>query len=242
MGVWVLICFSMLQKAVFVSPEDDMSSIVTFIGWHDSGKTTLVAEVVRCLKEMGYRVAVIKSSSSTGVMFDREGTDTQTYKEVGADSVMFVGPDQMVLQMAGSDLSLRTLAHRYFPDADIVIGEGFKSARKIPKIEVSRNPEQMLRNEVHGVIAVATDIKDIVGDYIFRLHEAKEIAQFIEKRFLAGSAKGQEQTALLINGTKVPVKDFVQESLAGSVHGFLSTLKYVDNIEEIEIRIKYQKK
>ena len=38
------------------------------------------------------------------------------------------------------------------------------------------------------------------------------------------------------------VKDFVQESLAGTVHGFVSSLKFVDEIEEIELRIKIQKK
>lgn len=218
-----------------------MSSIVTFIGWHDSGKTTLVCQVVSHLKDMGYRVAVIKSSSESGIHFDRPGTDTSKHREAGADSVMFVGPDQMVLQTGGSDLSLRTLAHRYFPDVDIVIGEGFKSARKIAKIEVTRNQEQMLRNEVHGVIAVATDIEDIVGDYIFRLNESREIAQFIEKRFLLQSSKRMEQAALLINGHKVPLKDFVQESLAATVHGFVSSLKFVDEIEEIELRIRLKK-
>lgn len=219
-----------------------MSAIVTFIGWHDSGKTTLISEVVAELKELGYRVAVIKSSSSNGVMFDSPGTDTQRYKDVGADSVLFVAPDQMVLQTGSADLSLRTLSHRYFPDVDIVIGEGFKTARKIAKIEVSRNPEQMLRNEVHGVIAVATNIEDIVGDYIFRLDESREIAQFIEKRFLVGKSVRFEQTALLINGNKVPIKDFVQEALAGTVHGFVASLKFVDEIEELELRIKIPKK
>ncbi len=218
-----------------------MSSIVTFIGWHDSGKTTLVSKVVGHLKEMGYKVAVIKSSCEPGARFDCDGTDTAQYKDAGADSVMFVGPDQMVLQTANRGLSLRTLAHRYFPDVDIVIGEGFKSARKIPKIEVTRNPDQMLRNEVHGVIAVATDIEDIAGDYIFRLNESLEIAQFIEKRQLSGKGRGIEQAALLVNGHKVPLKDFVQESLAGTVNGFISSLKLVDNITDIELRIKIKK-
>lgn len=218
-----------------------MSSIVTFIGWHDSGKTSLVSRVVTHLQDMGYRVAVIKSSVEAGAMFDSPGTDTARYKEAGADSVMFVGPDQMVLQTANRGLSLRTLAHRYFPDADIVIGEGFKTARKIPKIEVCRNPEQMLRNEVHGVIAVVTDLEDMAGDYIFRLGESQEVAQFIEKRFLSGKDRGVERLALLVNGNKVPLKDFVQESLAGTVHGFVSSLKLVDNITEIELRIKLPK-
>lgn len=218
-----------------------MSSIVTFIGWHDSDKTTLVSRVVTHLQDMGYRVAVIKSSIEAGALFDTPGTDTARYKEAGADSVMFVGPDQMVLQTVNRGLSLRTLAHRYFPDADIVIGEGFKTARKIPKIEVCRNPEQMLRNEVHGVIAVVTDLTDIAGDYIFRMGESLEVAQFIEKRFLSGLDRGVERTALLVNGHKVPLKGFVQESLAGTIHGFINSLKLVNDITEIEIRIKLRK-
>ena len=162
-----------------------MSSIVSFIGWHDSGKTTLVKQVVTELKKLGYRVAVIKSSNDSGIQFDTPGTDTFMHKEAGADSVMLVAPDQMVLQTKNNNLSLRTLAHRYFPDVDIVIGEGFKTAKKIPKIEVFRSNDQKLRDEVHGVIAVATDIEGVAGNYVFRLDEAPEIALFIEKRFLA---------------------------------------------------------
>ncbi|MCP3933540.1 MAG: molybdopterin-guanine dinucleotide biosynthesis protein B, partial [Bacteroidetes bacterium] len=83
-----------------------MSAIVTFIGYHDSGKTTLVSKVVGHLKDMGYRVAVIKSSNDSGVSFDTPGTDTFKHRQAGADSVLFVAPDQMVLQTGANDLSL----------------------------------------------------------------------------------------------------------------------------------------
>jgi molybdopterin-guanine dinucleotide biosynthesis adapter protein len=220
-----------------VGRKKKMSSIVTFIGWHDSGKTTLVQQVVSELKKLDYRVAVIKSSNDSGIQFDTPGTDTFMHKEAGADSVMLVAPDQMVLQSQNSGLSLRTLAHRYFPDVDIVIGEGFKSARKIPKIEVFRNRDQKLRDEVHGVIAVATDLEGVVGDYVFRLNEAAEVALFIEKRFLT-KKNSKEVTALLVNGNKIPLKDFIQEALAGTVHGFVKTLKLNKDIKEIELRIR----
>ncbi len=111
-----------------------MSAIVSFIGWHDSGKTTLASEVVTELKRLGYRVGVIKSSSEPGICFDTPGTDTFKHKTAGADSVMLVAPDQVVLQRGPSELTLRTLGHRYFPDVDIIIAEGFKKAKKIPKI------------------------------------------------------------------------------------------------------------
>ena len=215
-----------------------MSSIISFIGWHDSGKTTLVSQVVRHLKEFGYQVAVIKSSKETGIVFDTPGTDTAKHKENGTDSVMFVAPDQMVLQSKNSGLSLNALAQRYFPDVDIIIGEGFKHAKKIAKIEVRRNPEQALRREVHGVIAVATDLDNISEDYVFPLRESREIALFIEKRFLLGQPGGVETAALLVNGAKVPLKEYVQESLAGTVQGFVSALKVGSEIEEIELRIR----
>ena len=168
-----------------------MSSIVTFIGWHDSGKTTLARQVVSELKKLGYRVAVIKSSNDSGIEFDTPGTDTFLHKQAGADSVMLVAPDQMVLQTKNSGLSLRTLAHRYFPDVDIIIGEGFKTAKKIPKIEVFMNNDQKLRDEVHGVIAVATNLEGVAGNYVFRLDEAAEIALFIEKRLLPKKRAGR---------------------------------------------------
>jgi molybdopterin-guanine dinucleotide biosynthesis protein B len=224
----------------FEKLRGNMSSVITFIGYHDSGKTTLVSQVVEHLKDLGYRVAVIKSSNDSGVSFDTPGTDTFKHRQAGADSVLFVGPDQMVLQTCGSDHSLITLAHRYCSDVDIVIGEGFKHARKVSKIEVLRNKEQELRHEVHGVIAVATDL-DISGDYVFRLNEAREIALFIEKRFLLDKGRGPEMASLLVNGRKIPLKGFVQECLAGTVAGFIDALKLTDGSKEIELRIKLEK-
>jgi molybdopterin-guanine dinucleotide biosynthesis protein B len=143
----------------------------------------------------------------------------------------------MVLQTGPSEHSIITLAHRYFADVDIVIGEGFKYARKVSKIEVRKNKEQDLRQEVHGVIAVATDL-DVSGDYVFRLSEAREIALFLEKRFLRDKDRRPERASLLVDGRKVPLKEFVQDCLAGTVAGFVDALKLTDGAEEIEMRIR----
>jgi molybdopterin-guanine dinucleotide biosynthesis adapter protein len=213
-----------------------MVAIVTFIGWHDSGKTTLATQVVRHLKAYGYRVAVIKSSSETGIAFDSPGTDTEKHRQAGADSILFVAPDQMVLQTKNRNISLPVLACRYFPDVDIVIGEGFKGAEGVCKIEVVREKCRMLHNEVQGVIAVATDL-DVKGEHVFRLDEAKEIASFIRERFLKDGEKRGEKVLLFINGNMVPLNKFVQDALAGTVSGFVKSLKFQDDAEEIELRI-----
>lgn len=215
-----------------------MPPIVTFIGWHDSGKTTIASNVVHHLKELGYRVAVIKSSKQSGVVFDNPGTDTAKHKEAGADSVLFVAPDQIVLQTTNDKQSLTTLAHRYFQDVDIVIGEGFKKAKQVAKIEVFRNSEELLRDRVNGVIAIVSDL-DVSGDYVFRLNETMEIASFIEKRFLKNEKKEPEMTSLLVNGKKIILKDFVQKSLAGTINGFINSLKLVDSVDEIELKVNF---
>jgi len=214
-----------------------MVPIVTFIGWHDSGKTTLASQVVAHLKERGYRVAVIKSSEHQGVIFDNPGTDTDKHRQAGADSIAFVAPDQLVLMTRNSGLPLLTLAHRYFSDVDIVIGEGFKQASHVAKIEVLRNTTERLSGKVRGVIATATN-QDISGDYIFRLGESREITDFIEKRFLCDHCSGSERAVLLVDGRRVVLKDFVQEILASTVTGFVDSLKATKNASEIELRIR----
>jgi len=214
-----------------------MPPIVTFIGWHDSGKTTLASQVVSHLKQLGYQVAVIKSTKETGIVFDTPGTDTHTHRSAGADSVMLVAPDQMVIMTDNRGESLTSLAHRHFPEVDIVIGEGFKEARQVSKIEVFRNTDKLLRNTVSGVIAVASD-EAISGDHIFRLNEAAEIASFIEKRFLQDASKGADHTTLLINGNRIPMKGFVQDALAGTIEGFVESLKLGSrDTKTIDIRI-----
>lgn len=218
-----------------------MPPIITFIGWHDCGKTTLASQVVHTLKERGYSVAVIKSTKETGLVLDQEGTDTYSYRQAGADAVTLIAPDQMVMTTTNPTKVLTTLAHRYFSDVDLVIGEGFKEERQVAKIEVSRGDTELLRDQVTGVIAIATD-RNISGNFIFGLDESSEIADFIEKRFLNKNGQKKDQTVLLINGKKVVMKDFVQKALAGTVKGFVNTLRINgSDVQEIELRIRIKK-
>jgi molybdopterin-guanine dinucleotide biosynthesis protein B len=217
-----------------------MVPIVSFIGWHDSGKTTFAREVVTQLKERGLRVAVIKSTKHTDIQFDQEGSDTDNYKKAGADAVTLMAPDQMVLMSTKPDLNLIAMVHRFFHDYDIVIGEGFKHERKIAKIEVTRGNTDLLKDQVNGVIAIVTD-QTRSGDYIFRPDETSEVAEFIIKKFIKNEKRRDEKALLLVNGKKNPLKDFVQDALVGTVYGFVKTLKHTGDIEEIDLKIKIQR-
>jgi len=157
--------------------------VITFIGFHDSGKTTLVCRVVEQLTARGIRLAVIKSSKDCGICFDTPETDTAKHRAAGAQSVLFVAPDQIVLQGPNRALSLVELARRYFPEVDLVIGEGFKEEEGVQKIEVVRDRTKRLRGRVPGVVAVATDL-DLCGENVFDLNDARGIADFLVKTVL----------------------------------------------------------
>ena len=88
-----------------------------------------------------------------------------------------------------------------------------------------------------GVVAVATEL-DISFDYVFRLNEAAEIAEFIHKRFIDNDKRRPDKTALLVNGRKIVLKRFIQDSLAGVVAGYVESLKLREEVQEIELRIK----
>jgi molybdopterin-guanine dinucleotide biosynthesis protein B len=209
-----------------------MPPIVAFIGWHNSGKTTVAAKALAVLRRRGLRVAAIKSSGKSGIVFDQAKTDTGIYKEAGTDGVLLVAPDQMVLQTSNDGASLPELAARFFPDHDLVIAEGFKQVEGVAKIEVRRPGGEILAHTVDSVVAVVTETGDAGHDVVFRPGQAKEIAGFIEEKFLPPGKRqaGNEQVAsprvsLSINGHPLPLKAWVQQALAGTVLGFVSALK-----------------
>ncbi|MCI5148467.1 MAG: molybdopterin-guanine dinucleotide biosynthesis protein B [Candidatus Electrothrix sp. MAN1_4] len=172
-----------------------MPPIITFIGWHDSGKTTLASQVVRLLKERSYSVAVIKSTKETGLLPNQEGTDTGAYSRAGADAVALVAPDQLVMTAVSPEKNLPALAQRFFSDVDLVIAEGFKEADKVGKIEVFRGQGTRLADQVPGVIALATDQENNQENHqrneqitfdplVFPLNQPQKIADFLEKEYI----------------------------------------------------------
>ena len=80
----------------------------------------------------------------------------------------------------------------------------------------------------------------VAGENIFRRDQVAELTEFIVTRFLAGDQP--TETVLYVNNKKVPLKGFVQDALAGTVCGFLQSLKQTEAMQDIEVRIRLQKK
>ena len=111
--------------------------IVSVIGWHNSGKTTVATGLVRIWRQRGLRVAAIKHSRED-VMLDRAGTDTALLAEAGADVVVISSRRRLAfLERPEAEVPLREIIARLPAGIDLVVAEGYKG-EDTPKVEVIR--------------------------------------------------------------------------------------------------------
>ena len=165
-----------------------MVPIVLFVGRSDTGKTTLVEGVIRCLKSMGYCVGALKRASHE-VEMDHEGTDSWRFARAGADITLLASPDGvMVSRKCEEEMSLEMIAAQYARDVDILLVEGYKGAG-LPKIEVHRS-EVDLRLLCRGpeqdqaLAAVASDLPLDLDVPVFHIDDHASIGRFIVERFM----------------------------------------------------------
>jgi len=137
--------------------------IVTIVGTKKQGKTTLTVKLAAEMTRRGHRVMTMKHGSHT---FNIDPSTTDTYKhyhEGRAERVAMVSPDKFALvERWTEEKTPEQIAEQYLSDADIVIGEGFKTAA-LPKIEIFRRETGMTQLYEAGsamsahYIAIATD-------------------------------------------------------------------------------------
>lgn len=105
-----------------------MANIIRFIGSSGSGKTTIVAAVVRQLAAREVSTAVIKHAHHD-VDLDVAGKDSHTFNEAGARCAL-VASSSMVARFECTDAApaLEDLAARVPAGIDVVLAEGFHEA------------------------------------------------------------------------------------------------------------------
>ena len=106
--------------------------VIAIVGYHNTGKTTLAERIVNMLKDRGLRVGYLKHDPKGHGETDREGSDTHRLSGV-ADRVALLSPDKLTLWERHSDDPLEVV-REHFRGFDVVILEGFKSLKGIPKV------------------------------------------------------------------------------------------------------------
>ena len=226
--------------------------VIGVIGPKKSGKTTLICDILKKLKEMNISVASIKHSFHD-VEVDKEGTDSYKFKHYSDISVL---SDSNKTAFFYNKMSLYEILSKL--DNEIVIVEGFKEQLKelnIPKILMVKGDEGSELRDSQTIMVVKDyeyDIdeviekvleKSIVPTYNLNCgHCGHNCKMFVEK-VISGELKWDQcaiskGVEMVVNGKTIPMNPFVSIIIKNTLKGIISSLKGVDDPKNISIKIK----
>ena len=157
---------------------------IGFVGYSNSGKTTLIEKLLPVFRSRGLSVSAIKNAHH-GFDMDRPGKDSFRYREAGAGQVLIATALRwaMLTETPARPVTLEELL-ALLETCDLVIIEGFKSEGHVPRIEVLRTgqSEQPIFPHDANVIAVASDQAIEATLPVLDLNAPAKIADFIAQR------------------------------------------------------------
>jgi len=154
---------------------------IAVIGWKNSGKTTLVSNLVSHLSKNNLKVGVVKHAHHT---FDIDHPNTDSYKirEAGSFKTTIVSDKRLayIEEKDSSEIDIEELICLN-KGCDILIFEGFKKIKKLPKIEA-----HLIKNNKDLLYKSFDNIKLFVSDdtlkhpiKVLRHNQINEIAKEI---------------------------------------------------------------
>ena len=132
---------------------------IAVIGWKNSGKTTLVSNLVKYFDSQNITVGVIKHAHHS---FDIDHPNTDSYKirKSGAYKTTLISENRLayIEEKKDTEINLNYLISLN-SGCDIIILEGFKKIDRLKKIEVrlKQNNKEPLYNTIKNVKLLITD-------------------------------------------------------------------------------------
>ncbi|WP_096156736.1 MULTISPECIES: molybdopterin-guanine dinucleotide biosynthesis protein B [Bacillus] len=158
--------------------------VIQIVGFQNSGKTTLVENVIRRLTCKGLEVATIKHHGHGGAPDYGPRRDSLKHMEAGStiSTVEGSGGIQLVSNSRGWNLE-RILSFYKFLGTETVIVEGYKR-EKYPKIVILRSKQDLhLLKELSDIIAVVVwgdlEIKEEIP--VFHITDTEKLLEWIGK-------------------------------------------------------------
>jgi molybdopterin-guanine dinucleotide biosynthesis protein B len=134
--------------------------IIGLAGWSGSGKTTLITKAIPRLIARGVRVSTIKHAHH-GFDLDTPGKDSFMHRAAGATEVIISSANRWAIlhELRGApEWNLADLLAK-LSDVDLILVEGFKRDRMVPKLEIHRaaNGKPLLYPDDPSIAAIACD-------------------------------------------------------------------------------------
>jgi molybdopterin-guanine dinucleotide biosynthesis protein MobB len=182
---------------------------IAFVGKQNSGKTTLLVQVVAELTRRGVRVGTVKHHSHFGFDFDHEGKDSWRHAQAGSRYTVVSAPDKLgsvrllseelpvesIIAQMSANTSYINSSGVLASELNIILVEGYRKS-SLPTIELFRaaNPNDVSRElggEGNDIVAVVTDMEriintaEILGIACFEFNDIKKIADFVLAQLVA---------------------------------------------------------
>lgn len=208
-------------------------------GAHNSGKTTLVAEIIRELTARGYSVGTIKDIHAENFHLDQPGTDTNRHAEAGAKLVVARG-------LTETDILFqhRLTFHQILPifTQDYLILEGDPGVACPNMVTGHDEIDLDHRCDAHTVCfggIVGETLAEYMEKPVYRTKtQMKEITDLIEEKAMETKNKKEErELKLYFDGEEVPMVPFVESVIRASILGIVGELKGFEENTKIKIEL-----
>ena len=211
--------------------------IIAVCGYSDSGKTSFIEQLLPNLE--GYSIAVIKHADLERI--DTAGKDTARYCAAGAQAAALIALHETAVFFSGAreaDWLAEMLS------ADVVLLEGFKISHyeKIWLGEgggsnvVLQNPSvEEAVDYIHRKVNVERALQQLpgldCGDCGYE--SCQELAEAVaaSNATVGDCVVSHGGVTVIIDGTAIPLKPFVQDFIEGTVRGMLQSLKDAEGTE-----------
>lgn len=175
---------------------DKPSPAISFVGRHNSGKTTLLVKVISELVSRGLNIGSIKHHGHPDFDIDYPGKDSYRHREAGSCDVVVVSPARMarITEINVEPSCDEVVAS--MPNHDLVIVEGYRQSG-LPVVEVLRQENERdipaakqfcEEGHVRGVVpvAVVTNMDSVAscakkrGIAAFGINDVQGVADFLQ--------------------------------------------------------------
>lgn len=192
---------------------------VAFVGYQNSGKTTLVEKVISRLTQRGVRVGSVKHHGHKGFEIDQPGKDSWRHAQAGSRHVGLISPDAYAeYARTSEEVTVTDILTRY-TDVDAVIVEGYKTAG-LPSIVVARSGIDRMRGR---------DSFDLINENTLAVACNDVVARDFRTRAMRAARAEAEEAGRVFDEESVQLPPFLDindsAAIASFVYEYLQSLQ-----------------
>ena len=191
-------------------------TVLGVYGSSDTGKTTLIVELVERLTAEGYKVATVKQTNKP-ISLDTEDKDTWRHHKAGAQLTVF-----------SSESETDFLVHRPMKTFEMVQRITDYDAYDLVLIEGADDP---LVKKIQ--VGVGVERENTICRY---RQNVESVMQIVEEE--VKKKPRVQKLRIAVNGKNIPLTEFPEEFITNTLEGMLRSLKGVNQIETATIQLK----